>query len=112
MTDPNESIYYSENYIDPFNDNFCFPFFNVFSIEEENKMELNYNLYSDVKSSNKFDFNKVITNDEEIKTFNIKTCNNIITAPTTNENISLIFLLRKYKTIIYPLNLKIIILDK
>jgi hypothetical protein len=88
MNDPNESIYYSENYIDSFNDNFCFPFFNVFSIEEENKMELNYNLYSDVSSSNKFDYNKVLTIDEEIKTFNIKTCNNIITAPTTNENIS------------------------
>ena len=86
MTDPNESIYY-ENFNDPFNDNFCFSFFNVFSIEEENKMELNYNLYSDVSSSNKFDYNKVLTIDEEIETFNIKTCNNIITAPTTNENI-------------------------
>ena len=100
MTDINTSIYYSENYNDLINNICCFPFFNEFLIEEENERELNSNLNFDVKSSNKFDSNKVLTNDKEIETFNIKTCINIITAPTTNENISSYISLEKIKQFI------------
>ena len=100
MTDINKSIYYSENYNDLINNICCFPFFNEFLIEEENERELIFNLNFDVKSSNKFDSNKVLTNDKEIETFNIKTCINIITAPTTNENISSYISLEKIKQFI------------
>ena len=106
MTDINTSIYYSENYNDLINNTSCFPFFSEFSIEEENEREFNFNICFDVKSSNKSDFNKVLTNDKEIETFNIKTCINIITAPTTNENISSYISLEKIKNNLLSFKLK------
>ena len=65
MTDINTSIYYSENYNDLINNTSCFPFFSEFSIEEEKEREINFNICFDVKSSNKSDFNKVLTNDSK-----------------------------------------------